>query len=101
MTERGANLFKEATGMSIGWAVVVIALFMPLATGIGISILISWIWIIVLCGFAHLAHAFAARGAGAFLWRVLIGVDHLMRASACVLANRLKLCPVMATTLAG
>jgi uncharacterized membrane protein HdeD (DUF308 family) len=69
MTERGANLFKEATGMSIGWAVVMIllgfmALFMPLATGIGISILISWI--IVLCGFAHLAHAFAARAPGHF-----------------------------------
>jgi uncharacterized membrane protein HdeD (DUF308 family) len=71
---------KEATGMSIGMAVVMIvlgflAVFLPFATGIGISILVGWI--IVFSGFAHLAYAFAAQGAGAFLWRTLVGVAYV------------------------
>jgi uncharacterized membrane protein HdeD (DUF308 family) len=78
MTEQSiTDVFKEATGMSIGLAVVMIllgflAVFLPFATGIGVSILVGWI--IVFSGFAYLAYAFAARGAGAFLWRTLIGI---------------------------
>jgi hypothetical protein len=53
--------------MSIGVAVLMIvlgflAVALPLATGIGISILVGWI--IVFSGFAYLAYAFAAKGAG-------------------------------------
>ena len=82
MTERSVtDVFKEATGMSIGLAVVMIllgflAVFLPFATGIALSILVGWI--IVFSGFAYLAHAFAARGAGAFLWRTLIGIAYVV-----------------------
>lgn len=82
MTARSTtDVFKGITGMSIGWAIVMIvlgflALFLPLATGIGISILVSWI--IVFAGIAHLVYAFAARGAGAFLWRMLIGIVYIV-----------------------
>ena len=82
MTTRSiTGTIKEATGMSIGMAVVMIvlgflAVFLPLATGIGISILVGWI--IVFSGFAYLAYAFAAQGAGAFLWRTLVGVAYVM-----------------------
>src|ERR1035441_6986457 len=70
------GIFKEAAGVSIGWSVVmillgVLALFLPLATGIGVSIAVGWI--IVFSGIAYVASAFAARGAGSFLWRALIG----------------------------
>jgi len=76
-----AGVFKEVTRMSIGWAVVMIvlgflAVLLPLATGIGISILVGWI--IVFSGFAYLAYAFAAKGAGAFLWRMLVGIVYVV-----------------------
>jgi len=75
------NEFQKATRMSTGWAVVMIvlgclAVLLPLATGIGVSILVSWI--IVFGGFAYLAYAFTAKGAGAFLWRMLIGVVYVV-----------------------
>jgi uncharacterized membrane protein HdeD (DUF308 family) len=75
------DVFTEATGMSIGWAVFMIvlgflAVLLPFATGIGVSILVSWI--IVFSGFTYLAYAFAARGAGAFLWRMLIGIVYVV-----------------------
>jgi uncharacterized membrane protein HdeD (DUF308 family) len=75
------DAFKEITGMSIGWAgtmivLGVLAVLLPLATGIGVSILVGWI--IVFSGFTHLAYAFAARGAGAFLWRMLIGIAYVL-----------------------
>jgi uncharacterized membrane protein HdeD (DUF308 family) len=82
MTEQSiTDVFKEATGMSIGLAVVMIllgflAVFLPFATGIALSILVGWI--IVFSGFAYLAYAFAARGAGAFLWRTLIGIAYVV-----------------------
>jgi len=76
-----ADVFKEATGMSIGLAIVMIllgllAVILPLASGIGISILMAWI--IVFSGFASLAYAFAAWGAGAFIWRMLIGIVYII-----------------------
>jgi uncharacterized membrane protein HdeD (DUF308 family) len=72
---------KEATGMSIGMAAVMIvlgflAVLLPFATGIGIAILVGWI--IAFSGFAYLAYAFAAQSAGAFLWRTLIGVAYVI-----------------------
>jgi uncharacterized membrane protein HdeD (DUF308 family) len=74
------DVFKEATGLSIGWSVVMIALgilavVLPRAAGLGISVVIAWI--IVLTGLAYLAYAFAAQGAGSFLWRVLIGIVYV------------------------
>lgn len=80
-SQNSADVLKEVTGVSIGWAVAMIvlgflAVCLPFAAGIGVSILVSWI--IVLCGVAHLAFAFAARGAGAFLWRMLLGIVYVV-----------------------
>jgi uncharacterized membrane protein HdeD (DUF308 family) len=74
------SAFKEVTGASIGWAVVMIllglaAVFLPLASGIAVSIVVSWL--IVFAGVAYLASAFAGRNAGAFIWRVLIGLVYV------------------------
>jgi uncharacterized membrane protein HdeD (DUF308 family) len=79
--QRITDVFNEAAGMSIGLAVVMVllgflAVFLPFAMGIGVSILVGWI--IVFSGFAYLAYAFAARGAGAFLWRTLIGIVYVV-----------------------
>jgi uncharacterized membrane protein HdeD (DUF308 family) len=75
-----ADVFKKITGMSIGLAVLMIvlgllAVALPVATGIGVSILIGWI--IVFGGFAYLAYAFGAQGAD-FLWRVLLGIVYVV-----------------------
>lgn len=72
---------REVTGLSIGWAVLMIAfgflaVALPLAGGLGISILVAWL--IVFGGFAHIAHAFSAMNAGSFIWRMLIGIVYVI-----------------------
>jgi uncharacterized membrane protein HdeD (DUF308 family) len=76
-----ADVFKEAAGVSVGLAVVMIvlgilAVGVPFASGIGISILMAWI--IVFSGLAYIAYAFAASGAGRFIWRMLIGIVYII-----------------------
>jgi uncharacterized membrane protein HdeD (DUF308 family) len=80
-TQSVTGSVKGATGMLIGLAVVMIlagflAVLLPFATGIGISILVAWV--IVIGGFAYLVHAFAARSAGGFLWRTLVGIAYVV-----------------------
>jgi len=75
------DTLKQATGMSIGWAVVMIvlgflAILMPLATGIAVSVFVGWI--IVFSGVAYMAYAFAAPGPGAFIWRMLVGIAYIV-----------------------
>lgn len=81
MSSQSTNIFYEAAGTSVGWSVVMIilgfvAIVMPIATGIGISILVGWA--MVLGGFSYLAYAFAAQGAGSFIWRVLVGAFYII-----------------------
>lgn len=80
MFDRTSSVFKEVTGISVGWSVVMIvlgflAIVLPLATGIAVSELVAWI--VVLGGFAYLASAFAGRNARAFIWRMLIGIVYV------------------------
>lgn len=75
------QILKNAAGASIGWGVVMIilglaAMFLPGVTGLGVSIAVGWL--IVLGGFTYIAAAFAARGAGGFLWRLLVGVVYVI-----------------------
>jgi uncharacterized membrane protein HdeD (DUF308 family) len=84
MSEQGITnsigVFKDAVGVSIGWAIVMIvlgfaAVLLPFAAGIGVSVVVSWI--VAFSGVAYLVYAFAASGAGAFLWRMLIGAVYV------------------------
>src|ERR1700690_89987 len=75
------DVFKKVSGMSIGFGFLMIvmgflAIALPLATGIGISIFVGWI--VVFGGFTYVAYAFSAGGAGAFLWRMLIGIVYVV-----------------------
>jgi uncharacterized membrane protein HdeD (DUF308 family) len=88
------NAFKEATEMTIGWGVImvllgILAMFLPYQTGIGVSVVIGWI--IAVAGLAYLAYAFAARGAGSFLWRMLIGIVYVVGGGYLGLHPRLAL----------
>ena len=85
MSEQGTTsslgVFKDAAGISIGWAILMIllgfvAVLLPLAAGIGVSIVVSWI--VTFGGVSYLVYAFAATGTGAFLWRVLIGAIYVL-----------------------
>ncbi len=72
---------KRFTGLFIGSSVLmvvvgVLAIALPLAAGIGVSVFVSWL--IFLTGFAHLVYAFAARGVGGFLWRLLLGIVYVV-----------------------
>jgi uncharacterized membrane protein HdeD (DUF308 family) len=75
------DVLKQATGLSIGMAIVMIvlgilAVVLPGAAGIGVSLVVSWV--MVFSGFAYLAYAFAAQEAGAFIWRILIGIAYVV-----------------------
>lgn len=54
----------------------ILAIALPLAAGIGVSIFVSWL--IFLMGFAYLVYAFAARGVGGFIWRLLLGIFYVV-----------------------
>lgn len=78
--QESSNPFKDLVGLSIGVSVIMIilgflAIVMPSATGIAVSVIVGWV--IVLAGFMHFAYAFAAPGAGSFLWRMLISVIYI------------------------
>jgi len=66
---------KSATAMSIGGGVMIVlgllAVFLPSAMGIGVSVVLGWIF--VFNGLAYFAYAFAARSDRELLWRMLIG----------------------------
>ena len=82
MSEQSTTgVLKEVAGMSIGWAIVMIvlgfvAILTPFTTGIAVSIFVGWI--MVFSGFAYLAYAFAAQGAGSFIWRMLVGAAYVV-----------------------
>jgi len=84
MKEQESNPFKDLAGLSIGVSVIMIilgclAIVMPTTTGIAVSVIFGWV--IIVAGFMHFAYAFAAPGAGSFLWRMLIALVYLIGGS--------------------
>jgi uncharacterized membrane protein HdeD (DUF308 family) len=74
------NSLKRYRGMNIAASVLMIvlgilAILLPFAAGIAISICVSWL--IILIGIAHLVYAFAARGVSGFIWRLLLGIFYI------------------------
>jgi uncharacterized membrane protein HdeD (DUF308 family) len=68
---------KTVSGWGIAFAVLIIlagvvAIALPFASGIAITIVIGWL--LVISGVFHIADAFHAKGAGSFIWRFLIGL---------------------------
>jgi uncharacterized membrane protein HdeD (DUF308 family) len=72
---------KKASGWGIAFAILIIlagilAITLPLASGIAITILVGWL--LVVSGVFHIADAFHAKGAGSFFWRLLIGIVFIL-----------------------
>jgi uncharacterized membrane protein HdeD (DUF308 family) len=78
MTEISTTgVIKKASGWGIAFAILIIlagivALTLPFASGIAITIVIGWL--LVVSGVFHIADAFHAKGAGSFAWRFLVGL---------------------------
>jgi uncharacterized membrane protein HdeD (DUF308 family) len=72
--KRSSGIYIAASVLMIVLGILAIAL--PLAAGIAISIFVSWL--IILSGIAHLVYAFAARGVGGFIWRLLLGIFYVV-----------------------
>ncbi len=82
--QESSNPLKDIVGLSIGVSVIMVilgclAIVMPNATGIALSVVVGWV--IILAGFMHFAYAFAAPGAGSFLWRILISLLYIVGGS--------------------
>src|SRR6201993_3276437 len=68
---------RKASGWSTVWGVLMVicgllAITLPLATSIGIVILLAWL--ILFAAVAHLIFAFHSHSVGGFLWKVLLAV---------------------------
>lgn len=79
-TSSTTGIIQQAANVSIGWGIAMIllgflALCLPLAAGIGVSIAAGWI--VVFGGILYAASAFAARGVGPVLWRALAGLAYV------------------------
>ncbi len=52
------------------------AILLPLVAGIAANIAIGWL--LLFAGAAHLVYAWSARGAGAVIWQVILGIVYLL-----------------------
>ena len=71
---------KRASGMSIVWSILLIifgflAMALPVATSLGIVIVIGWL--ILFHGVGQLVHAFQSKGIGHIAWKLLVAVVYL------------------------
>lgn len=67
----------KASGWSMLWGILmficgILAISVPLASSIGIVILLAWL--ILFAGICHLIFAFQSHSVGGFLWQVLLAV---------------------------
>ncbi len=75
------NPLKKASGWGIAYAVLIIlvgilAISLPLASGIGITIVVGWL--LFFSGIFHVADAFHAHSAGSVAWRLLVGIIYVL-----------------------
>lgn len=72
---------RQGAGWGIALGVVLIisgilAIALPLATAIALSLLFGWLFI--LGGITQIVYAIVSRRAGAFIWKLLLGVFYLL-----------------------
>ena len=71
---------KKAAGWSMVCAILmfvcgILAISLPLASSIGIVMLLSWL--ILFAGMSHLVFAFQSHNAGGFIWKILLAVLYI------------------------
>ena len=75
--ETSVGAARKASGWSMVWGILmficgILAISLPLASSIGIIILLAWL--ILFAGICHLIFAFQSHSVGGFLWQVLLAV---------------------------
>src|SRR5438552_15869156 len=75
--ETTVGAVRKASGWSMFWGILmficgILAICLPLASSIGIVILLAWL--ILFAGIAHLIFAFQSHSVGGFLWQALLAV---------------------------
>lgn len=72
---------KRASGISIALSLLlilfgVLAIALPIASSIGITIVIGWL--VLFAGIAQFVHAFRSEGIGHILWKLVIAVVYVV-----------------------
>jgi uncharacterized membrane protein HdeD (DUF308 family) len=72
---------KRASGASLVLSIVliffgVLAITLPMATSIGVVIVIGWL--VMFDGFAQLVHAFQSKGIGHIVWKLLVALLYVV-----------------------
>jgi len=76
---------KKEINRGMGWSIAlsvlmivagVLAIIVPPASGIAITILVAWL--LVFCGGAHLAYAWQMRRNGGLWWGILMGIIYIV-----------------------
>jgi uncharacterized membrane protein HdeD (DUF308 family) len=93
-TESSGSAAARIAGFSTGWTILLmvlgfLALALPFEAGVAIATAVE---IFIICAaIVHLAGSFAARTAGGFLWRLLVGGVYLVAGFYLLLHPRLNL----------
>ena len=67
----------HSTAMGILLLVLgILAIALPFFAGVAIAVIVGWV--VLFAGIAHLVYAWSARGTGAVLWQVLLGVLYVL-----------------------
>jgi len=70
-------VFRASVGLSIVLIIFgVLAILLPMATSIGVVIVIGWL--VIFDGLAQLVHAFQSSGVGHIVWKLLVAVFYLV-----------------------
>jgi uncharacterized membrane protein HdeD (DUF308 family) len=75
--ETTVGAVRKVSGWSMLWGILmfvcgILAMSLPLASSIGIVILLAWL--ILFAGMSHLIFAFHSHSVGGFLWQVLLAL---------------------------
>jgi uncharacterized membrane protein HdeD (DUF308 family) len=75
--ETTVGAVRKVSGWSMLWGILmficgILAISLPLASSIGIVILLAWL--ILFAGISHLIFAFQCHSVGGFLWQLLLAV---------------------------
>jgi uncharacterized membrane protein HdeD (DUF308 family) len=81
MTTAPLGLQKKATAWAVAVSVLliilgIVAIALPFVAGIAITAVVGWM--LIFGGITHIVAAFHARGAGAVLWELLVGLVYLV-----------------------
>src|SRR5207247_9064704 len=74
------KIVKKSLGWCIALSVLMIvagrlAIVMPPAAGIAVTILVGWL--LVFSGLAHFVYAWHTRSTGSIMWEILVGIAYV------------------------